>query len=412
MPSVTIFVWVARLPSYMKRLRLGSVFGIPVRLDLVFLLALPPLAYVVGSRIEATASFVGGFLGTTLVSGVPTSGATPWLLGTAVALGLFVGVVLHELGHSAVALRFGYTIESVTLWAFGGVASYASVPTDWRRELQVALAGPAVSVLVGVGCYAAMGLLPGTLPAGRFLLGILAVLNLGLAAFNLLPGFPMDGGRVLRALLARTRSYPHATRIAASAGTGFALLLGLLGVLRADVVLVAVGLLVYVGASSEVQQQLLRNTFEGITVRDIVTPAADLDTVSPGTPIVDLLEKMFRQHHVGYPVVRDGAVVGMVTLEDVSRVAPIERDVLTVSDVMTTDLKTISPDADVLDALSALQRHDVGRVLVTDRRDELVGLLSRTDLMRAFGIISQSDPPTAEEVPPPSEPTRTVRLRR
>lgn len=396
----------------MKRPRLGSVFGIPVRLDLTFLLALPVLAYLVGSRVETTAAFVEALLGVGIAAGALSTGVTPWLLGAAVALGLFAGVVVHELGHSAVALRLGYAIQSVTLWALGGVASYTSLPRDWRDELGVALAGPAVSVLVGVGCYAAMGLLPATLPAGRFLLGSLALLNLALAAFNLLPGLPMDGGRVLRALLARTRSYPHATRMAASAGKGFALLIGLIGVLRVDAFLVAVALFVYVGASGEVQQQLVRNTFEGITVRDIVTPAAELDTVSPGTPIIDLLEKMFRQHHVGYPVVRDGAVVGMVTLQDVSRVAPIERDVLTVSDVMTTDLQTISPEADVLDALSVLQRNDIGRVLVTNRRDELVGLLSRTDLMRAFGIISQSGPPAPEEVPSPSEPTRSVRLRR
>lgn len=396
----------------MRRIRIGSVLGIPIRLDLTFLLVLPVFAYLIGTQVDVTAGFLNTVLGAEIAPGALSSGATPWLLGTVAALGLFTGVVLHELGHSVVALRFGYAIESITLWVLGGITSFVEMPEDWRQELLIAVAGPVVSVFVGVGCYVGFTLLPETFYAARFVLGYLAVLNVGLAAFNLLPGFPMDGGRVLQALLARTRSYPHATRIAASVGKGFALLLGFVGVLTLNVFLVAIAFFVYIGASSEVQQQLVKNTFEGITVRDIMTPAAALHTVSPDTPIVDIIEKMFRQRHVGYPVVRNGAVVGMVTLDDVSKVAPIERDVLTVDDVMATDLKTISRDADVLDALSELQRNDIGRVLVTDSHDELVGLLSRTDLMRAFAIVSLSGPPKSEEFPPSTEPSSTVRLRR
>lgn len=396
----------------MRRIRIGSVFGIPVRLDLTFLLVLPVFAYLIGTQVAELTGVLDAVWGAGIAPEALSSGMTPWLLGTVAALGLFVSVVLHEFGHAVVAVRFGHGIESITLWVFGGVTSFAEMPGTARRELRIAAAGPLASLFVGVGCYLAVGLLPEMLHATRFVFGYLAIVNVGLAGINLLPGLPLDGGRVLRAALARSRSYPHATRVAASVGKGIALLIGVAGLLRLDVYSIAVAFFIYIGASDEVQTQLVRNTFEGITVRDIMTPAADIHTVTPDTCIVDLLERMFRQRHVGYPVVRHGAVVGMVTMDDVSAVAPIERDVLTVEDVMTADLETISPDADVLDALAELHRHDIGRVLVTDGRGELVGILTRTDLMRAFTTISQTGRPESEEASPTSESSPTVRLKR
>jgi len=374
----------------MRRFRIGSILGIPIQVDLTFLLVLPLFAYLIGSQVEPTAAFLNALWDAGIETEAVSAGATPWLLGTVAALGLFAGVVLHELGHSVVALQFGYVIESITLWILGGIASFTEMPERWRQELLVAVAGPLVSVLLGIGCYVGFRSLPESFYAGRFVLGYLALLNVGLAAFNLLPGFPMDGGRVLRALLARTRTYRRATELAATVGKGVALLLGLLGLVSFNVILIGVAFFIYIGASSEVRQQLVKATFEGVTVREIMTPAAELDTVAPGTTVADLLERMFRQRHVGYPVVEDGDVVGMVTLSDVSDVSPVERGVVTVGEVMETDLKTVPADADVLDALSELQRNGIGRVLVTDEGGGLVGVLTRTDLMRAFTIISRS----------------------
>ena len=373
----------------MRRLRLGSVFGIPIQLDISFLLVLPIFAYVIGSQVALTATFLNDIWNAGIATGELTGGAMPWILGTVAAIGLFAGVVLHELGHSVVALRFGFAIDSITLWILGGIASFSELPENWRQELLIAIAGPTTSVLVGAVCFLGFVVLPESFAIGRFVFGYLSILNVGLAAFNLLPGFPMDGGRVLRALLARTRPYPQATQIAASVGKGFAVLLGLVGILWFNIFLIAIAFFVYIGASSEVRQELVKSAFEGIKVAQIMTPVTDLDVVSPTLTVAELLERMFRQRHVGYPVLQEGEVVGVVTLDDVSPVPEVEREAVHIADVMETDLKTISEGADVTDALLEIQRSQIGRLLVVNDRDEFVGLLTRTDLIRAFTIISQ-----------------------
>lgn len=373
----------------MRRFRLGSVFSIPIELDITFLLIIPIFAYLIGSQVVPTANLLNTVWDAQIAPQALASGSTPWILGTIAALGLFVGVVLHELGHSLVALHFGYAIESITLWILGGIASITDMPEDWRQELLIAVAGPFVSILLGVGCYLIFLVLPETFYAGRFVLGYLAILNVALAAFNLLPGFPMDGGRVLRALLARTRSHRRATQIAVTVGKGFALFLGFIGLLGFNIILIGIALFIYVGASSEMQQQLLEDAFKGVSVRKIMTPAEDLDTVASETSISELLEQMFRQRHVGYPVVDDGTVVGMITLDDISSVPPVERDAITAADMMETNLKTISTTADIIDALSELQRNKIGRLLVMDTDDELTGMITRTDLTRALSIANQ-----------------------
>jgi CBS domain-containing protein len=220
----------------------------------------------------------------------------------------------------------------------------------------------------------------------QFVLGYLAVTNVALAVFNMLPGFPMDGGRVLRALLARTRPHAQATQIAARVGKVFALLLGLVGLLS-NLFLVALAFFIYIGASGEAQQTVMKAAFQDIVVRDVMTPAEELDVVDEDASVADLMERMFRERHTGYPVVRAGELVGMVTLEDARAVREVERDAYRVSDVMTTELATITPDADALDAISLMQERGVGRLPVLDADGNLVGLVSRSDMVTAFNII-------------------------
>jgi CBS domain-containing protein len=282
-------------------------------------------------------------------------------------------------------MRYGYEIESITLWLFGGVARFTEIPEDWRQEFTIAVAGPIVSVLVGVVSYVAFLAVSGS-DALQFVLGYLAVTNVALAVFNMLPGFPMDGGRVLRALLARTRPHAQATQIAARVGKVFALLLGLVGLLS-NLFLVALAFFIYIGASGEAQQTVMKAAFQDIVVRDVMTPAEELDVVDEDASVADLMERMFRERHTGYPVVRAGELVGMVTLEDARAVREVERDAYRVSDVMTTELATITPDADALDAISLMQERGVGRLPVLDADGNLVGLVSRSDMVTAFNII-------------------------
>jgi Zn-dependent protease/CBS domain-containing protein len=370
----------------MRGIRIGSAFGIPIKLDLTFLIVLPLFAWLIGSDVGNLATVLNDMFGSTMPVDALTAGSTRWVLGAAAATGLFFCVLLHEFGHSLTAMRYGYRIESITLWLFGGVARFAEMPEDWKQEFTIAVAGPLVSVALGVLSYLAFLVVPGTLPTVQFVLAYLALTNVALAVFNMLPGFPMDGGRVLRALLARNRPHARATQIAAEVGKLFAVVLAIVG-LFSNLFLVALAFFIYIGASGEAQQTVMKAAFQDVTVGDIMTPAAELKTVTADTAITTLTDRMFRERHTGYPVLRQGSLVGMVTLDDTREVREVERDAYRVEDVMATDLVTISPDADAMDAISMMQREKVGRLPVVDESGDLVGLISRSDLVTAFNII-------------------------
>ncbi|MFB6233340.1 MAG: CBS domain-containing protein [Haloarculaceae archaeon] len=372
----------------MRGLRLGRVFGIPIQLNWTFLLILPIFAWVIGSDIGRLTGLVNDLLGGSIAADPLIAGLTPWLLGSAAAAGLFVGVLLHELGHSLVAMRYGVEIESITLWLLGGVANFKEIPEDWRQEFSIAIAGPVVSVVVGVGSFVAFLVLPPSLDAVRFVVGYLALMNVGLAAFNMLPGFPMDGGRVLRALLARTRPHARATKIASEVGKTFAFVLGMLGLFAFSPIMILLAFFIYIAASGEAQQSAIKSAFQGVTVGDIMTPERELLVADPKTTISDLLTRMLTERHTGYPVVDSrGALIGMVTLDDARSVNEVERDAYRVEDVMQRDVPTITPNADAFTALQRIQDGDIGRLPVVDAAGNLVGIVSKTDLMTAFNVI-------------------------
>ena len=384
----------------MRGFRIGSILGIPIRLNWTFLIVLPLFAVFIAWDITELVFVINETFDVTMDPAQLTEGPLPWVLGLASALGLFVGVLLHEFGHSLVALRYGYEIDSITLWLLGGVASFAEFPENWRHELVIAIAGPIVSVLIGVGSYVAFITLPSSVDAARFVFGYLAILNLVLAAFNLLPGFPMDGGRILRAVLARNQPHARATQQAAAVGKVFAFWLALLG-LFTNWFLILLALFIYIAASGEAQQTSLKAAFEGVTVDDVMTHRERLATVTEDTTVTELVTRMFDERHVGYPVVRNGDLVGMVTLDDASAVDEIERDAYRVGDVMSTEVKTITPDADAMKAFERMQQSGVGRLPVVDEVDNLVGIISRTDLMRAFDVIQKGGPPRSVRQPDP-----------
>jgi CBS domain-containing protein len=188
--------------------------------------------------------------------------------------------------------------------------------------------------------------------------------------------------------------------------------MGLFGLFAFNIILIGVAFFVYIAASSEAQQVTMKAAFQDVTVRDIMTTAGDLHTVEPDASVAELIQRMFTERHTGYPVVEtDGfggeRLVGLVTLSDARDIKPVERDAYTVSEVMTTDLKTIEPDSDAMTAIERMREHGIGRLLVVDGRDEwgseggfgdpaprtdgdLVGLISRSDVMTAFDIVQKS----------------------
>ena len=374
----------------MRGVTLGSVLGIPIRLNVTFLLILPLFAWLISGDVAALAGLMNDLFGTDLPGATLEAAPLRYALGLAAATGLFLGVLIHEFGHSLVARRYGYEIDSITLWLFGGVARLVEMPEDWRHELVIAVAGPVVSVALGVGSYLVLLAVPPAFPAVQFVAAYLALTNVMLAVFNMLPGFPMDGGRVLRAILARNRPYARATKQAAEVGKAFAFLLGIVG-LFANLFLVALAFFIYMGASSEAQQTAMRAAFEDVIVADVMTPRDRLDLVDEDLSVADLLDRMMRERHTGYPVMRGGELVGLVTLGDARAVREVERDAYTVGDVMTDDLAWVAASDDVMRAIEAMGEHGIGRLPVHDVEGNLAGFVTRTDVMTAFEILSQRE---------------------
>ena len=369
-----------------KSFRIGSIYGIPIKLDVTFLVILPIFAWIIAMQLAELVELINLSMGLDIDEEPFSEGWQPWILGFVAAIGLFGSVLLHELGHSAAAIRYGFPIKSITLWLLGGVAQLSDQPTDWREELLIAIAGPLVSVGLGVGLWLSIFVIPATMEGVLFVVAYLALMNIVLAAFNMLPGFPMDGGRVLRALLARNRPFAQATAEAARVGKWFALLLGLFGLFAMSFLMIAVALFIYIAASSEARYTALQAAVEGIAIKDIMTPAETLDVVTPELPIEDLLELMYRQRHTGYPVVGTDGVVGVITLDDVRHVDPQDRTTTPVSDMMTTDLETVDVSADAIEAIQTMQRRNIGRLIVVDEHNELAGLLTRSDIVRSLDI--------------------------
>jgi Zn-dependent protease/predicted transcriptional regulator len=370
-----------------KSYRVGTIHGIPFKLDITFLIILPVFVWLIGAQIGDVVPLFNDAFGTSLETETLTAGNREWIVGFVAAVSLFTSVALHELGHAAVALSYGYEIESITLWLLGGIAKPAELPTEWQHEFWIAVAGPVVNVVIALGCGAALVVVPAS-DVLVFLLLYLALLNIVLPVFNMLPAFPLDGGRVLRALLARNQSYVRATRQAAAVGKGMALLLGIVGLLAFNFILVAVAFFVYIAATSESRQMMLDAAFEGMAVQSVMTKTGKLSTVDVALSLDELLDVMFEERHSGYPVIEDGEFVGIVTLSDVQSADSSDESV---RDVMTPteQLATVSPSTDVMDAFTTIGTEDVGRLPVVDDDGSLAGIITRTDMMRAFRVVTE-----------------------
>ena len=369
----------------MRNFTITTVWGIPIRINVSLVVFLPILAWLIGSggQIEVYAGLIEGLTGEGFNLGVLRAGSMPWIIGILAAVGLFVSVTLHELGHSWVALRYGLTIESITLWILGGIAALGSIPKEWNKEFWIAIAGPVVSVGVGGGCYAIVLALPPSSNIVRFVFGWLAIVNITLAIFNLLPAFPMDGGRILRAILARNRPYGSATRIAGRIGVIFAILFAVVGVMSFNVILLLLALFIYGAATTESKTVLLDELLEGITVGDIMTRRPE--SVSASISVAELVDRMIQDRQTFYPVSdADGRITGVVALDDVRKVKADNRE-STAVEAIKRDVSRIPSTADAFDTLTVLQGPGGVSALVEDQ-GQIVGLLSDADYAHAMSI--------------------------
>ena len=378
----------------MRSFKITSVWGIPIKIHISLLVVLPIFAWLLGSgqQIELYAGLIEGLTGAPLDVAALTAGSTPWVIGTAAAVGLFASVAVHELGHAWAAMRYDLEVESITLWILGGLANLGSIPREWDKEFWIAVAGPLSSILVGAVCYGALTVIPGSQPVAVFVVGWLAVTNVVLAVFNMLPAFPMDGGRVLRALLARNRPYASATRIAASIGKGFAILFaagGLLGGFNPMLVLLA--LFIYGAASSESRTVVLADLLEGLTVADL-TAAPDA-TIDASASVSELVTRMFADRRTEFAVEDGGDVVGVITSDDFRAVPPEEQDTTTVAELMASDLPTFDGGMAAFDALVELDQSRASEAFVTT--PDGVRVVSRRDFASALEmrkVLGRGDP--------------------
>ncbi len=361
-------------------IQIGKIMGIPIKLHITFILILPVFAWMFASYEPQ----FGGF-----------NNVEPPLLrysmGMAASILLFTCVLLHELGHSYVARKHGSKINNITLFLFGGVSSMEEIPRDPKTELKMAIAGPAVSLLIGSALliiyeiFRQESLFQDSMYIQ--LVWLIGRVNIILCIFNLLPAFPMDGGRVLRAWLAGRMPYIKATQTASYIGKMFAFFMGGMGLLTASIGgfwFILIAFFIYIGASEEEKSTEVTVILEGLKIKDIMSK--EVKTVSPDTTVEELVEMMFKYKHMGYPVVDGNYLRGIVTFTDVQKIPKENRKNVKVSRIMTTDLITLKEDDDAVTALKLLSKNSIGRILVTNDKT-MVGIVSRTDVLRVVQLM-------------------------
>lgn len=368
-----------------RRIPLFEVFGFSVRLDPSWFLLAILIAWSLGGQ--------NGYFR------VAHEGLTPtvyWVMGAAAALGLFASIVLHELAHSVMARRFGLAIKGITLFIFGGVAEMTEEPESPRAEFLVAVAGPLASVVIAASSFGIGQVLraSGVSAAVYGVIAFLAWMNTALVIFNLVPAFPLDGGRMLRALLWRIRGdLTWATRITAGIGSFFGLVLMALGVfslVQGDFVgglwRFVLGLFLRQAAQSSRRFQLARRFLEGEAVRDFM--AEPPTTVPRHLSLREFVESyLYRRGPEIYPVVQDDRLVGTIDLESVKAVPQEEWDRQSVGTVAKPleASPVLDPGLDALAALTALRSMPGGRALVVED-GRLVGMVSLQDLARLVAL--------------------------
>jgi Zn-dependent protease/predicted transcriptional regulator len=356
--------------------KIGTVFGIPLRLHITFPMLILGYAALFGYEFGLMAA-VRGFI---------------------LILLLFVCVVLHELAHSKQAQRYGVKVRDVTLLPIGGVSNMEDIPEDPKQELRIAIVGPLTSLAIGVvlliiSLAAGFSFLDITIEkiatSFEYLPVYLAWINIFLAAFNSLPAFPMDGGRVVRAYLAQSMSYVRATQIAASVGKVFAVVFGILGLLI-NPFLIFIAFFVYLGASSEEQAVVIGESLKNLMVRDVMN--AECVTVPAETSLSQLVENIFHGTCRGViPVIEKGSYVGLASQDNILSAIHEHGLDVQVGKIARKNIPSVSPDDNLQEVYKKMQR-DQEKAYAVMAHGELVGIISLEDLGRAYSLVTALSP--------------------
>jgi Zn-dependent protease len=362
-----------------RQIELIRIFNIPIKLDLSW--------FIIVAFISWTLA-LGYF--PTIYPGLDKS--IYWMMGIFSAVLLFVSVLLHELSHSLVAKKNNIPIKGITLFIFGGVAEMTEEPTNAKSEIKMAVAGPICSGALALIFLIISKFFISFLPVIP-LIGILkycVFINLALMIFNLLPGFPLDGGRILRAIIwDSTGNIKKATyttsRIGSSLGV-FLIIFGFFNIFTGNFIgglwFAFIGIFLKGAAESGYQQLLTGRLLHGIKISEIMT--RDLVTIEDSTTLDKLVDDYFLKHRYNsYPVVSNGKFIGIVSIHDVKQIPREDWDKVDVRKILDSKIISlcVSPDDDATSAMSKMVRKGLGRIPVLDN-GKLVGIVSHRDIMQ------------------------------
>ena len=344
-------------------LKIGNAWGIPIELHFTFLLLIAAVLALSVIMMEFYIFFL--------------------------VLFLFIFVFFHELAHSVVARRYGIKVRKIVLYPIGGVSEIEEIPDNPSQEWRMAIAGPLTSliiggILLGVSLYLRPDLIAAifTFSTTGVFLYDLAILNILLGFFNLIPAFPMDGGRVFRALLAERMKFSDATRYAVNLGRILGVIMVIVGFFI-NFLLILVGLFVYIGASEEGEQTILSTKLAGIRVRDVMQ--SEIGWANPQQTISEALEVMFKNRYHDVLVEKDGEFQGVITWNELMKISPEQRNTLKVEQMPLKSI-SIKEDESILEANKIFIREKIDLIPVVKKEDrsEVVGVLTSEAITNAY----------------------------
>ena len=357
--------------------KIGTIMGIPIRIHFSWLIVFGLITWSLSTFYFPKAA-----------PDLPI--ASYWTKGVLAAFLIFASVVFHELAHSFVAKKYKISIESITLFIFGGIAQMKGEPPHPKAEFRIAIVGPLSSFFLSALFFF---LSVSTAGGVKSLFSYLAQINFIIGVFNLIPGFPMDGGRVLRsAIWKKKKDFFYATQKASSIGRKIALFFIFFGVfslftrIPGGLWLMFIGWFLYTAAQASYQQSTLQETLSGVKVKNITV--RDIVTVSPSITIAEVVNEYFlRYGYGGFPVVEGGKYLGMITLKEIKDIPNNAFEDTKVTEVYVKHKKQweISTEDEVLNALEVMIREDAGRLVVKEG-DAITGLITRNGIARYVQI--------------------------
>ena len=365
-------------------IKIGSFYGIPLYLDYSAFIIFALIAYTVGFGLMPTS--------------YPNLSTIEYIsIGILSAILLFVSIIVHELAHSIVAKRNGLKIGKITLYLLGGVSEMEEEPPNAGLELRMSAAGPLTSIAIAVACFfgwvASVNSNAPALIQGPVYYSFLV--NAIVAGFNLIPAFPMDGGRILRSLIwRRNNDMMKSTRTAATIGRGFAYLIMFAGIyflffinIFEGLWFLLIGWFISSAASSELNQMIIRRDLADLRATDVMS--SNVDSVTPGTTLTELSSSFLQYKHNGFPVMENGKeILGCVTMDDMRHIKRNLWETTFVRDIMTPKEKLVTvKQADPAEKVLALMaKNRIGRIFVLDENGNLSGIITRSDLMKTIQI--------------------------